>query len=159
MAVFEIYTKSDEQGLKTEQDRQVHLVKTSASLVALILPLIWLLWHRLWFYFAIFVLFNILIFGLGTTKYSIFLWPVYLLPNLYLYFEGPNLLAGKHIENGYQLIDVIIADNREEAELKWHSKVQSTCQNNVTSITPMPTKLTTSNSAQDRVEFGLFAEE
>ena len=45
-------------------------LKDRASLLALIIPAVWLFWHRLWLAFAVYLVFAFFLAAIGATEYA-----------------------------------------------------------------------------------------
>lgn len=90
------------------------------SILAFILPVIWLLWHRLWFA-AFFVLSAIVALGFLTIEptYQAVILPANLLLNLFVGLEAAGWRIAKARSQGYTVVDVVDAGSREEAELRF----------------------------------------
>lgn len=154
MAIYEIYANNNRE--------QTRFVRDKGAFLALVFPVIWLAWNRLWFALVVYLCFAGFFLAIGNTSWAVIAGIFSFLPGLYLFLEGPVLLAQKHQRDGLQLVDVIDADSFAAAELKWFSKPAS--QNSpkfVTDPTIGPGVATPliSKSVTDRPEFGLFAEE
>ena len=100
----------------------VRFVRDCFLFSALIFPSIWLLWHRFWISFAAFILLMtsfIFIADIISPALVVFLNA---LVGLYLGFEGTNLKAIKLKNTGWNEVGVIIANDEEEAEIRFFSK-------------------------------------
>ena len=152
MAIYEIYASGDPQ--------EVRLVRDRGAFIALVLPAVWLAWHRLWYPLAIYLCIAFFFFAAGTTHWASIAALFSFIPGLYLFLEGPNLLAAKCRNAGFQFVDVVDADNLEAAELKWFLKHPvsalpvSRPHSAVSGLAPLRLP-----AGVDRPDFGLFAEE
>lgn len=90
------------------------------TILAFILPVIWLLWHRLWFA-AFLVLGAIVALGFLTLEpaYQSIVLPANLLLNLFVGLEANGWRIAKARSQGYTIVDVVDAGSREEAELRF----------------------------------------
>ncbi|MFZ2099709.1 MAG: DUF2628 domain-containing protein [Oricola sp.] len=95
-------------------------VRDDFSVLALLFPLIWLLWHRLWFAAVLLLLVSGV---LGVTG-------EYLAPgmaiglaglavSLFVALEGPAWRMAVYRRRGYGDAGTVIADNLDDAELRW----------------------------------------
>ncbi len=89
------------------------------SIVALVFPVIWLAWYRLWFWLTLYLVI-VLAFGMlaewsGNPVFGL----VSVLPGLYFFLEGNALRSRALEQKGWQLDGVVFADNEEEAELRY----------------------------------------
>ncbi|MCB1386655.1 MAG: DUF2628 domain-containing protein [Nitratireductor sp.] len=121
MAVYEIYLPP---GASHDRARQTGMenaraVADSASLVALFLPFLWLLWHRLWFWLAAYLLTVLFFNGLALTDFATAGAVLSLLPGIWVYLEGPNMIAQKLELAGWNLAGMIEAGSADSALLHW----------------------------------------
>lgn len=163
MAVYEVYIPP--AGSKVGNSAaNARYVADRVSVLALIFPFIWLLWHRLWFWLAVYLLVAFFLSTLGTTNLAILGAALTFLPGLYVYLEGPNMIAGKLEYQGWQLAGLVEAANEDAAAARWLERMGTTPQAASparTSETPVPPASANWRpaSATDRPEFGLFAED
>lgn len=94
------------------------LVRDHFSLLALIFPLFWLLWHRLWFAAAM-AFIGFIAIALITSDVRLALAAVLLnaLLGFFVAIEGSAWRIAQLQRHGYQFADVVLAQTREEAEL------------------------------------------
>jgi len=118
MAAYRVFEFPNAMPEKVQDGRNVELIRDGFSVLALLFPALWLLWNRVWFGFAIYVVL-ILVFVL-TSELINPLIGVFLnsLLGLYLGFEGTNWRAKKYLSNGWQEVDVVLASDYEEAEIR-----------------------------------------
>ena len=90
------------------------------SILAFILPLVWLLWHRLWFA-AFVVLAAMIALGLLAIEpaYQSFVLPANLLLNFLVGLEASGWRVARAQARGYAVVDVVDARTRDEAELRF----------------------------------------
>jgi len=159
MAIFEVY--ADERSDNETRAEGVRFLKDRVSIFALIVPLIWLLWHRLWLALAAYLVFSAAIAGLGATSYASAVIALSFLPGVYLLLEGHNLIADKWEAQGYQLVDLVEADSVENAELRWLARQEISAVGTRPTITPEPaaSRKVWPPIKDDRPEFGLFSED
>lgn len=111
MALFEVYTR--------ENTADVEFVSDRVSVFALVLPAIWLVWHRLWYALAVYGLIALTIAALGSTQWGAIAAAMSFLPGLYLFLEGSNLIGARLERQEFSLAGLVEADSRESAELQW----------------------------------------
>ena len=160
MAIFEVYVP--ENATAQERALDARLLGERASILALILPFVWLAWHRLWFALGVYVLFTIALAGIGASDYAAAATAFSFLPGIYLFLEGNNLISAKWKLDGFHLADVVEGDTHENAELRWIARQQLTGngQNLSGGKKPSGTVSGLNNTpVDDRAEFGLFAED
>ena len=167
MAVYEVYIPpadrrpTDRTGARRAIDARY--VADRASVLALILPFVWLLWHRLWFWFVAYLLAAFFLSALEATSLAVLGAALTFLPGLYIYLEGPNMIAGKLELQGWRLAGLVEAANEDAAAARWLERVET-----VPGILPTAEERSPSTpdrkpvprpvAAADRPEFGLFAE-
>ncbi|MFZ1814851.1 MAG: DUF2628 domain-containing protein [Rhizobiaceae bacterium] len=101
------------------QHAPVRFVRDGASLLALVFPLVWLVWNRLWFALACYL---IVVAALGS-------WSILAndpsatilsaLPGLYFWLEGNNLIAEKLERQGWEQVAIVDASSLVEAEIRY----------------------------------------
>ena len=97
----------------------VLIVRDSWSLLAFLFPLIWLLWHRLWFAaFAVLAATVAIALVAQDPQWMALGLPLNLLLGLFVGLEGQNARIGKARLQGYHLVDVIEASGQADAELR-----------------------------------------
>lgn len=90
------------------------------SILAFVLPLVWLLFHRLWIA-ALLVLAATIALGLLALEpaYQSLILPANLLMNAFIGLEASGWRIARARGQGYTAVDVIDAGSREEAELRF----------------------------------------
>lgn len=151
MAIYEIYALNNPE--------LTRFVRDKGSLIALVLPAVWLAWNRLWFGLAIYLCIAFFFFAMGNTQWAVIAGAFSFIPGLYLFLEGPNLLAAKHQRSGLNLMGVMEADSFESAELKWFSQIEAHSTADAAPMLKHQSFNPTPRSVTDQAEFGLFAEE
>jgi hypothetical protein len=86
----------------------------------LVLPVFWLLWHRLWIeaLVALAVIFAIAALG-GLAGYEVVGWAVSLLVGLYVGLEGAVLRVAALVRRGWTAWGVVEADSVDDAETRF----------------------------------------
>lgn len=118
MASYRVFRFSDPLPQAVASGHDIAIIRDGFSTFALIFPVLWLLWYRLWFgflaYLAVLTAFvassEWMILVIGGLLNSLF--------GLYLGIDGANWRAWKFLKNGWQEIDVVIAGDMEEAEMR-----------------------------------------
>ena len=96
------------------------VIRDGWALIAFIVPLFWLLWHRLWFAALIVLALGIAIALLvQDPQWATIGLPLNLLLGVYVGLEGQNWRIGRAQKRGYHVIDIVQADNAPEAELRF----------------------------------------
>ena len=118
MAAYRVFEFPNAMPEQVQDGRNVELIRDGFSFLAVLFPAVWLLWNRVWFGFALYaalILVFILASELINPLIGVFLNS---LLGLYLGFEGTNWRAKKYLGNGWQEVDVVLASNYEEAEMR-----------------------------------------
>lgn len=102
-------------------DERIRFVPERPALLALIFPAIWLLWHRLWYAFAVYLLIAGIAWVLASWTGSAPMGLLGSLPGLYLFLEGRQLLRGRLERAGWRFAGVVEADSAHEADLRYFS--------------------------------------
>ena len=161
MAIFEVYELEMFEPSQSKPASLARFARDKVSVIALILPGIWLLYHRLWIEFGLYLVFSALLFAISITPYSPAVMALTFLPGVYLFLEGQNLIAAKNRRSGYVLSGIVDAENLEAAEIKWFSTRKSNSgllENPSTEKSDAKQVLRPSSPLLDEPEFGLFAQ-
>lgn len=131
---------------------RTRIVSDARPLLALVLPSIYLLVNRLWFAFVLYALAGVAIglsaYFIGETA-ALFLS---LLPGLFLFVHGPELVASRLEAAGWREAAVFVADNSGEAE---HRFFGSQSGEEPAVMRPAPPPLP---AAANFASFGMFPE-
>lgn len=123
MAIFQAYIapQVNLQGSLSQFDElsSLTLVEDKKSIWALIFPIIWLVWNRLWFWLAVYILVSIFLFLLTSIQVPIIVSLLSIIPGLYLFLEGSSLIVTKLERQGWQFAGVVDAPDVEIAEYKF----------------------------------------
>ena len=118
MAAYRVFEFPNAMPEQVQDGRNVELIRDGFSFLVLLFPALWLLWNRVWFGFAIYVVF-LLTFVLASELINPLIgFFLNSLLGFYLAFEGTNWRAKKYLKNGWQEVDVVLAGNYEEAEMR-----------------------------------------
>lgn len=123
MAVYEVYIPPGARVEGPWPAQDVRLVADNASLIALILPMLWLLWHRLWFWLAGYLLVAFFFNALAWTDYTGIAAVLTFLPGVYIWLEGPSLIASTLEVDGWRLVDLVEADSMDSARFRWMERM------------------------------------
>jgi hypothetical protein len=124
MASFVVLTPPDGD----HSDEQAVFIRDGFSLLALIVPVIWLLWHRLWFAAALLLLVSV---GLAAAfdtlpQWSLVFAAASLALSWFVALEGNAMRITKKERQDWQLREIIEAQNAATAEEIYFSSVRST---------------------------------
>lgn len=97
----------------------VLVIRDGWSWVGFIVPLFWLLWHRLWFpAFGVFAASLAIALLAQNPQWAPLALPFNLLVGLFVALEGQGWRVSAARMRGYRLADVVEADTQEVAELR-----------------------------------------
>lgn len=114
----------------------IEIIRDGWSLLAFIIPLFWLLWHRLWFAAAMVFLAGVTIALLiQMPVFALIGLPLNLLMGVFVGLEGHNWRIAKARRQGYRMIAAIEADSLQEAELKLAGRSVTDSPANITAST------------------------
>ena len=151
MAIYEIYApERPSSGLDAAS--ATVLVRDGLRFWALVLPFLWLAWHRLWLALAAYLFFTAALavaMRFGSEAFGVLSF----LPGLYLFFEGGRLLAWKAERRGRAFAGVVEAPDEAEAERRWFLRNPPQMR----SERPLPALSPQAGSADDEPEFGVFS--
>ncbi len=82
---------------------------------ALLFPVFWLAWHRLWLGLVAYLIYTITLLALLTTPYLWVTLAIFGLPGLYLWLEGNQLLRAKLDRQGFALVGVVEGPDEQTA--------------------------------------------
>ena len=100
-------------------------VRDEFSALALVFPLLWLLWHRLWFAAAMVLLATVGIAIAGdTVEATAPVLAANLLIGLLVAVEGPAWRIARHRRGGLADAGTVQAANVAEAELRWFTRAR-----------------------------------
>ena len=111
MAVYTVYLPPDGNA------EEARFVSDRHSLLALAFPGFWLLFNRLWYAFALYLLLGAAIAVIAWAAGNLPASLLSMLPGLFLFLHGGELRAGRLERLGWRETALVSADDREEAEL------------------------------------------
>jgi hypothetical protein len=122
-----------------QQDREAIIVKDSFSILGLIVPVLWLLWHRMWI--AAILAFALLAFGMAAAWYwamPAFAFAIDILVSAYVAVEGPALRMNVLRWAGWREAGAANVADRQEAELRlFASYLDQKVQPSIPAETPL----------------------
>lgn len=123
MAIFEVYLpdgKSIDDAIAGFAEPR--FLRDGVSVLGLLIPIVFLLWHRLWLELFAYVLLMIFIIGLGGTEWAPATMAISFLPGVFLFLEGSNLIAAKWRRQDWRLVALCDGDSKAEAEIRFFSR-------------------------------------
>jgi Protein of unknown function (DUF2628) len=112
MAIYTVHLPPDGDADKAR------FLREGGNILALIVPAIWLIWQRLWLWLLLYIALSIAIGLAGRLAGSGALF-LGILPGLYLFLEGNELVRARLERVGWNLAGVVEASNRADAELRF----------------------------------------
>ena len=117
MAIYTVLEPPATSGLLLEAGAE--FIPDTKALLALALPLPWLLWHRMWwgvvFYLLVSTIFAIAL----TTEFAILVLATTFIPGLFLFLEGNELRRKALLRRNWKEIAVVEGDTLESAETRF----------------------------------------
>ncbi len=122
------YIVMSDRGEKPEEN--IRFVQDGFSIVAFVVPVIWLLWHRLWLHaalcFAAFGVCAALVAWSGNPIWMGMSGVASVLISLLVALEGGEWLRASLAQDGYRELDLIPARNSRQAEEYFASRLTET---------------------------------
>jgi hypothetical protein len=113
-----------EGGRTVDAAERILFVREKFFWLALILPLFWLLWHRLWVgllgWIGAVVLIGIVIWALNLDQITAA--AASLIPSLVVALEGTELRRRKLLRRGFRDTGVVVAEDLEDAERRFFTR-------------------------------------
>lgn len=128
MVIYSVYLPPEtgnDASVPYMSDREIDRVAflpDGKALLALIAPAIWLIWQRLWLILALYVLAMVALAALiqfGNPQLGSFLS---VLPGLFLFLEGREMVRRRYERQGWRFDGVIEAGDEKTAELRYFSE-------------------------------------
>ncbi len=117
MATYSVLAPPNGSGLSLEAGAE--FIPDTKALMALALPLLWLLWHRMWWASLFYVLISMIFALVLTTGFATLALLMTAIPGLFLFLEGNELRRKALIRKNWTLVAVIEGDNLESAEARF----------------------------------------
>lgn len=115
MASFVVVERRPVAGSRVETE----FVRDDFSFAALVLPLVWLLWHRLWFAALMLLLVSVGIGIAGDLTPGAAMAFAGFCVNLFVALEGPAWRLARFRRLGFVEAGSVIARDLDEAEIRW----------------------------------------
>lgn len=115
-----IYIVMEPAGSRAVDHDRTAYVRDGFSVIALLVPVIWLLWYRLWIEAALVFAAGLALGAVGQALHAnpVAVLALSLLIGLYIALEGPALRIAALRRRGWRERGVVNADNEQEAELR-----------------------------------------
>jgi len=105
-----------------QHDRTV-LIPDAPALLALVFPLFWLLWYRLWWASLFYGLLSLIFMILLPSKLSLMVIVLTVIPGLFLFLEGQELRRKMLERRGWKLVATIEDQDISSAEYRYFYSV------------------------------------
>ncbi len=126
MTIYTVYIPPQTSENAGNQHLDAVLIPDAPSLMALILPLFWLLWHRLWWPVLFYVLLTITFLLLLPTSLNVIAAFLTIFPGVFLFLEGQELRRKKLERRGWTLAATIEEQDVGAAEYRYFHSVLET---------------------------------
>ncbi len=100
---------------------EVRFISDGPSILALIVPALFLIWHRLWQALMVYVLVASALALMASTASNPMLALLPALPGFFLMLQGRDLVRAKLEQTGWEEAAAIAADNEADAQLRFFS--------------------------------------
>ena len=118
MATYTVHLPPAGQPERTALER-VRFIKDAGSLPALVFPALWLLFQRLWYGLVVYLLIALCFAILSRVVGNQALNLLSILPAIYLFLEGGELVRARLVRSGWRFAGVVEAGSLAEAEERW----------------------------------------
>ena len=121
MATYLVYTPP--AGSPVVSTAEARFLTDGKSVFALILPLLWLVWHRLWIWLCLYLVLVVAITLLADLTGNMFIAALSALPAIFFFLEGEKLRGRKLERDGWNLAGIVEAGGSEEAEQRFFANL------------------------------------
>ncbi len=119
MTIFTVHSPPASDVSSDDSRLRTRFIPESKAILALVFPLIWLLWHRLWWPALFYLLISIaLALGLAT-QFGVMIGLLTFIPGLYLFLEGHELRRHQLERRGWRLTGIVEGSNLASAEMRY----------------------------------------
>jgi len=125
MALFSVYLPNRQTNIRKDRVENAYFVRDGFCWLAFFVPLIWLLAHRMWRWFLIVLVFDVVLGILGARfgLASAFITLTGLLAMLFVGLEARHWYGLALERRGFTLADIVQADTLEEAEYRFYEHI------------------------------------
>ena len=118
------YIVLEPAGNRPDKGERALVIRDGFSFLALIMPLFWFLWHRMWLEALAFLCIGLLLAGLGTMSgFSITAPLLSFILYLFIGLEAQGLRIASLRRRGWEVWGVVEGANRDEAELRYSAEI------------------------------------
>ncbi len=113
-------------GFKDDMDRyvQTSFIPEAKSLAALVLPLPWLLWNRMWWAALVYLLISTILSIALTTDFSTLAFILTAFPGIFLFLEGNDLRRKTLMRDGWAFVGSVEGDDLQSAEVRYFHSLE-----------------------------------
>ncbi len=138
MTVFTVYTPPNtEDRMRIEE---AVFIPDTKSMVALIIPLAWLLWYRLWWAALFYALISIVLLAAVVTDIGLVALLLSFIPGLFLFLEGHELRRKALQRRGWKYQCITEGEDRDEAEIRYYYSIEQMTDQTMKTPSPKPRK-------------------
>ncbi len=154
MALFSVYLPKARAGVSDTRLEQARFVRDGFSWGGFLFPVIWLLWHRVWRWALALIAFDVVLmllsnrFGVSSSAIA----AAGILEMLFVGLEARNWFCLALERRGFELSEIVQADNREDAEYRYFERMAANKPDEAAIIVPSP-------SSRSYGVIGLFPEQ
>jgi len=113
MAIYTAYMPPSGDATK------LRLIADRASLLALVAPVLFLLWHRLWFALAVYAMLAAALVLFGRIAGETTAGFLSVLPGFFLFLQGRDLVMQRLERAGWREVGLVSASSAREAEIRY----------------------------------------
>ncbi len=124
MTLYTVHEPS--AGFKDDMDRyvQTSFIPEAKSLIALALPLPWLLWNRMWWAALFYLLITAILSLALATDLATLAFLLTAIPGIFLFLEGNELRRKDLMRDGWTFVCTVEGDDQQSAELRYFHSLE-----------------------------------
>ena len=119
MSIYTVHLPPESLVSGNERRERAVLIAEQNPLLALIFPLLWLLWYRLWWAAMIYLMISIALIMALDTRYAMVATFLTFVPGIFIFLEGNQLRRDRLQRKGWSPDGVIEGENHETAEIRY----------------------------------------
>ena len=122
--MYTVYAPDKQNPLSGDNISKIEFIAERKSIWALLLPYLWLIYHKLWWEllaFAIYMIAPIFVAQQGAEVHAVILS---YLPAVFLFLEGSALRCYRLERKGWHYLGVVEAENSSDAEFKFFKQYE-----------------------------------
>jgi len=154
MNTYSVYL-SPVSSLSNDQSAIKFLVDGNA-LFAVLLPPVWLAWNRLWWALGIYLSLFVIILLMVTTPWRDAALFLSLIPGMYLWLEGNELIRQRYERRGWRFVGVVRGTDEEEAEMRYFDSKSAQATHSLPQAENISSSAETHRQPVQQPSIGLF---